>query len=86
MLFSEKNHLKAHKNQWLSNLLSPPDSSWGAMNQGTMKSNRLTRTLGQVVTMVVWLAWEYCHRLKGTVGVTEGEDNAVCNQEGNDDA
>ena len=33
---------------------------------------------------VVWLAWEYCHRLKGTVGVTEGEDNAICNQEGND--
>ena len=35
MLFSEKNRMKVHKNQWLSNLLSPPDIPRGATNQGT---------------------------------------------------
>jgi hypothetical protein len=34
MLFSEKNHMKVHKNQCLSNLLSPPDSSWGSHEPG----------------------------------------------------
>jgi hypothetical protein len=27
--------MKAHKNQWLSNLISPPDIPCGATNQGT---------------------------------------------------
>ena len=32
--------MKVHKNQWFSNMLSLPDSSWGAMNQGTYVRDR----------------------------------------------
>jgi hypothetical protein len=35
MLASEKHPMKAHKNQGLSNLLSPTDILCGATNQGT---------------------------------------------------
>jgi hypothetical protein len=35
MLVSEEQPMKVHKNQWLSNLLSPPDVPRGATNQGT---------------------------------------------------
>ena len=35
MLASEEHPMKVHKNQWLSNLLSPPDVPRGATNQGT---------------------------------------------------
>src|SRR4029450_4211393 len=35
MLAAEECPMKVHKNQWLLSSLPPPDSSWGAMNQGT---------------------------------------------------
>ena len=35
MLASEENLMKAHKNQWLLTLPSPPDLPGGAMHQGT---------------------------------------------------
>ena len=35
VLFSEKNHMKALKNQCVLNPLSPPNIPWGATNQGT---------------------------------------------------
>jgi hypothetical protein len=35
MLFSEENHVKVHKNQWLLNSLSPPYIPWGATHHGT---------------------------------------------------
>jgi hypothetical protein len=35
MLAFEEYLMKAHKNQWLLNLLFPPDIPWGATNQGT---------------------------------------------------
>jgi hypothetical protein len=35
MLASEEYPMKAHKNQWLSALLSSPDLPYGATNQGT---------------------------------------------------
>jgi len=35
VLFSEQNHMKALKNQWLVNQLSPLDIPWRATNQGT---------------------------------------------------
>ena len=35
MLASEEHPMKVHKNQWLSNLLSPSDVPRGATNQGT---------------------------------------------------
>jgi hypothetical protein len=35
MLASEEHLMKMHKNQWVSNLLSPPAIPCGATNQGT---------------------------------------------------
>jgi len=35
MLMSEEHPMKAHKNQWLLILPSPPDLPWGAIHQGT---------------------------------------------------
>jgi hypothetical protein len=35
MLASEEHPMKAHKNQWLLTLPSPPDLPCGVMNQGT---------------------------------------------------
>jgi hypothetical protein len=34
VLVSEKNHVKMHKNQWLSTPLSPLDIPWRATNRG----------------------------------------------------
>jgi hypothetical protein len=36
VLFSEKNHVKVHKNQWLLNSFSPPDIPWEATHHGTL--------------------------------------------------
>jgi hypothetical protein len=35
VLFSEKNHVKVPKNQWVLNTLFPPDIPWGAIHHGT---------------------------------------------------
>jgi len=35
MLVSEESSMKAHKNQWFLNLLSPPDFPCGVTNWGT---------------------------------------------------
>jgi hypothetical protein len=32
---SQDHLMKTHKNQWLLNLLPPPDIPWGATHQGT---------------------------------------------------
>jgi hypothetical protein len=34
MLISDEHLMKTHKNQWLLDLLSPPDIPWGDTNQG----------------------------------------------------